>query len=83
MAYVFWGALTEAPPAFSLADWLGISLPPSLFALLLWLGWRLRVRPRQTIYRATSAFGNVAVVVALVLSLLIIPLDIWGNLTDI
>lgn len=73
--------LTDAPPAFSIEDWLFLLIPPLLFASLLVLG--LRLRPNHPGWlRAANGLGTGATALVLAGTLLLIPVWVLGNLTE-
>lgn len=74
--------LAEAAPAFSVWDWLFVLAPPLVFALLLVVG--LRVRPVLRGWpRRVNGLGNTVTAVALAGTLLLAPVWVLGNLTEI
>jgi hypothetical protein len=81
IVYAFVVLPSDTAKPFSTEDWLFAFLPPAIFVPLLLLG--LRIRPESPRWsRLASTAANVLTGVAVVFTLIVIPVWVYGNLTD-
>jgi hypothetical protein len=73
---------TDAPPPFSLADWLYALAPPALFALTWSLGRRLRVASGRAWLVAVTRISSAMALTGFVVTTLLLPIWLFGSWMD-
>lgn len=72
----------EAPPAFSLADWVFIALPPLAFGGAWHLGRRVRVPRHSRVASIVRRVGAAVAAFGFFATLLLVPISLFGSLMD-